>query len=342
MLTQTKAPINKLSDLFKTLSDQLGGQLTENFGEFIIDVNNSIGQGYIRGTQVLSHKLFIEFNLKMNNDITLDLIDMEYNPVHFFYCEKAQFMVNVASGSQQKPVQELQTAIINDKSNTVSISFKANEHVKANVISVCKPYVDNDFSKAVIRIHNRFAPQNGTSLYSYKGSYNVKVATILNQIQETHENELVRKLYLDGLVQMILAMEIEHHKEDMVNQNELIAKLSRKELTTIKELGDHIREHYDDQFTIEDLTNQTGIPAAKLQEGFKHLYGRTVTDYIKNVRLEVAEELLKTTDLTISEVVYSIGFSSRSYFSKIFREKYHCSPKSFQDSIKQRAMAVSA
>ena len=36
------------------------------------------------------------------------------------------------------------------------------------------------------------------------------------------------------------------------------------------------------------------------------------------------------TDLNISEVVYSIGFTSRSYFCKIFRQKYGCSPREYK------------
>ena len=70
------------------------------------------------------------------------------------------------------------------------------------------------------------------------------------------------------------------------------------------------------------------------------MHNRTVTDYIRNVRVEVAEELIKNTDLNISEIVYSIGLTSRSYFSKIFKEKYNCSPKYYQEN--QKTLAATA
>lgn len=44
--------------------------------------------------------------------------------------------------------------------------------------------------------------------------------------------------------------------------------------------------------------------------------------------------------VNISEIVYSIGLTSRSYFSKIFKEKYNCSPKYYQEH--QNALAVTA
>ena len=77
-----------------------------------------------------------------------------------------------------------------------------------------------------------------------------------------------------------------------------------------------------------------------LQEGFKLMHGTTVSDYIRAVRVEKAEELIKTSDLNISEVVYSVGFTSRSYFSKIFRQKYNCSPKEYK--VHQQLMSLSA
>jgi AraC-like DNA-binding protein len=60
------------------------------------------------------------------------------------------------------------------------------------------------------------------------------------------------------------------------------------------------------------------------------MHGRTVSDFVRNVRLEKAEDLIKNTDLNISEVVYSIGLTSRSYFCKIFKKKYDCSPKEYK------------
>ena len=101
-----------------------------------------------------------------------------------------------------------------------------------------------------------------------------------------------------------------------------------------------IENYPDRQFSIAELRRKSGLSPSKLQEGFKLMHGTTVTDYIREVRVIKAEELIKNTDLNISEVVYSIGFTSRSYFSKIFRKKFNCSPKQYKD--KQKISMVSA
>lgn len=96
-------------------------------------------------------------------------------------------------------------------------------------------------------------------------------------------------------------------------------------------MSEFIKNYPDQQFDLNYISRKSGLTPAKLQEGFKALFGRTVSNFIKNVRVELAERLIKTSDLSISEIVYTIGFSSRSYFSKIFKEKYNCSPKEYQD-----------
>ena len=56
----------------------------------------------------------------------------------------------------------------------------------------------------------------------------------------------------------------------------------------------------------------------------------TVNDYIKEYRLKRALTMLTSEDKNVSEVVYALGLSSRSYFSKIFKEKYGIPPSSLR------------
>lgn len=68
--------------------------------------------------------------------------------------------------------------------------------------------------------------------------------------------------------------------------------------------------------------------------------GTTVTNFIRNERLILAEELIQTSDMNISEIVYSIGFTSRSYFSKIFRNKFNCTPKAYLMNIRNVSLSA--
>ena len=87
-------------------------------------------------------------------------------------------------------------------------------------------------------------------------------------------------------------------------------------------------------YSLDMLSAESGLSQAKLQEGFKLLYTRTVTEYIRHVRLEEARDYIRTTEMNISQIVYTIGFSSRSYFSKIFKEKYNITPNQYKKKLR--------
>jgi AraC-like DNA-binding protein len=62
------------------------------------------------------------------------------------------------------------------------------------------------------------------------------------------------------------------------------------------------------------------------------MFNQTVNTYVQGIRLDLAKDLLLNFDYSISEIVYLIGLSSKSYFSKIFREHYGTTPSEFRQS----------
>jgi len=75
--------------------------------------------------------------------------------------------------------------------------------------------------------------------------------------------------------------------------------------------------------------------------GFKQLYGKSVNQYIRDVRIEMAKVLIETSDLNITEITYAIGINSRSYFSKLFKERYSLSPKQYLLKNRVRSRRIS-
>ena len=59
--------------------------------------------------------------------------------------------------------------------------------------------------------------------------------------------------------------------------------------------------------------------------------GKTANQFIKEIRLKKSKELLKSTELTVSEISYSVGFSSPAYFTKCFKQHYKVSPNEIKN-----------
>jgi AraC-like DNA-binding protein len=59
----------------------------------------------------------------------------------------------------------------------------------------------------------------------------------------------------------------------------------------------------------------------------KSLTGYSPSDLIKDVRLNKSLDLIKTTDMTITEIAFAVGFKDSGYFGKCFRKKFNQTPK---------------
>lgn len=93
------------------------------------------------------------------------------------------------------------------------------------------------------------------------------------------------------------------------------------------QLHDIIHAHLSDSdFSVEDIGKEIGLSRVQLYRKVKAMTGTTVVDLLKKARLAKAHRLLEKRCMSISEVAYSVGFSSPSYFTKCFKEEYGVLP----------------
>ncbi|SFG20947.1 substrate-binding domain-containing protein [Prevotella sp. KH2C16] len=79
---------------------------------------------------------------------------------------------------------------------------------------------------------------------------------------------------------------------------------------------------------VDQLSSDMGISRAQLYRKIKALTGYSPVEVIREARLKRAKRLLETTDKSISEVAYAVGFSTPSYFTKCYRERFGKNPGS--------------
>ena len=178
-------------------------------------------------------------------------------------------------------------------------------------------------------IYEVFHDQQHENVFSYYGTYNLKLANLIKQYNSIKQKGMIRILIKEGIVYQVLSEHMQQHDKDVKRKRNPSTTLTKKEISLVRKVGQKILKNVAEDYNVEGLANEMGLTQAKLQEGFKLLFSRTVIEYIRHIRLEEARDLMNTTDYNISQIVYSIGFSSRSYFSKIFKRKYGISPSEF-------------
>lgn len=93
-------------------------------------------------------------------------------------------------------------------------------------------------------------------------------------------------------------------------------EMDRKLLNQIREM---IEENMvDSDFNVSMLQEKMGMGNKQLYRKLKSLTGQTPVEYIRDMRMQKAAKLLKAGKFSVSEVMYTVGFSNSSYFSKCF------------------------
>ena len=111
-----------------------------------------------------------------------------------------------------------------------------------------------------------------------------------------------------------------------------IDDLDRKLLDEIKET---IEENMvDSDFNVSVLQEKMGMGNKQLYRKLKALTGQTPVEYIRDMRMRKAAKLLKAGKFSVSEVMYTVGFSNSSYFSKCFSKAFGMTPTEFMRSSK--------
>ena len=93
----------------------------------------------------------------------------------------------------------------------------------------------------------------------------------------------------------------------------------------------------DTDFNMDSVAAAVGLSRSTFFKKFKALTGLAPVDFVKNMRLKRAEQLLRTGSFNISQVAFQAGFSSPGYFSTCFKEHYHISPTEFLKNIKEHS-----
>ena len=89
---------------------------------------------------------------------------------------------------------------------------------------------------------------------------------------------------------------------------------------------------YDAPITIEDLSREVALSPYYLIRAFRHVYKQTPHQYLVGQRIARAKELLRNSDLSITEICAAVGFESLGSFSTLFRKVAGLSPSAYRIS----------
>jgi AraC-like DNA-binding protein len=92
----------------------------------------------------------------------------------------------------------------------------------------------------------------------------------------------------------------------------------------------YLEDHHGEAICIQQLTQMAGMSESSLLRAFKQATGCTPVEHLSRLRIRHGCELLRRTDLNITEIAFEIGFNDSNYFTRIFRKQNGVTPSAYR------------
>lgn len=94
-------------------------------------------------------------------------------------------------------------------------------------------------------------------------------------------------------------------------------------------------DEYHTNITLSDVCKHFGRSSSHISHMFKNKSGMSINTYCNNLKLQDAKHLLISTDLTVTEISFTVGFNDTSYFISMFKKKFGISPLQYRKGLRK-------
>lgn len=149
-------------------------------------------------------------------------------------------------------------------------------------------------------------------------------------------NELMKK------IEFLLSLQLKQgdsrkllYTEDDLNKNyqpSINSKMNGK----IQEAILYIQENYRAKINIDTVASVASLSKYHFSRMFKKIIGISYRNYLNNIRIEKAKEMLQNSRLSITEIAFSVGHNDLTNFERIFKKKVGCAPSEYKNTFVTR------
>ncbi len=318
---------NSKDEYFSDLVSRYGFSYTRKRNVTTLTVPERMGSGYIK-------------TVKASNDIEVGIIDMFLlHPIisyyddypntceaayclsgHIFYSETGVGKANLHKneiGLYALPRSRGMTMIPScERVHVVSVESQKPFHYRLPYTKKCTQY-DDALVKSLLQ-----------QLVKPKKVY-AKIHNYFSQIVENDISSELKDTYLDSLGKVLLS---DLWQENIIlpltgGKRTICSGFEKKALRKAKEI---LSKNYSAPPTIPELARMVVLNEHKLKVGFREMYGKSIYEYVRSLRMKNASHLLENLDLSIGEIAGMVGYVNTSHFARAFRIKYGLNPSDFR------------
>ncbi len=312
---------NKQKDYYISLLEKIAYRVEDKNNLYppignLWKIKDSIGQGYYWVYFSPNHFNIKIHNFSFNSDqiITLNIPD----------CISSSYYISI-SGEELNPYRILIPNVVKSFLGGIK-PFEAIIHKDTKIHSIgieWEPiYYEEKFKLADPLNYKNIIKTFKTS---YESSNFVEISKILLEIENYRSDDIAAQFFYESKALETLSLLYRRMKTFCDKEN-----ISKKDEILLLDLASYINEHCYENLTLDYLSKKIGMCKTNLKSNFKNYFSTTIGEYIKEKRMEQAENLLSFSNLSIGEIANKVGYKNAGRFSSNFKESYGMLPKKYK------------
>lgn len=157
----------------------------------------------------------------------------------------------------------------------------------------------------------------------------VQIHNLFSQIVENRLEDELQTIFLEGAAKMVLSLLWQNNVVNHVKGIKACGYCSADQ-KAIRTAEQALTGSFENPPTICELSRMVGLNEYKLKNGFREMFGKTIYEYVRELRMRNAKNLLEDDNLSISQVAYKVGYINTSHFARAFRKEYGLNPSDFR------------
>jgi two-component system response regulator YesN len=112
--------------------------------------------------------------------------------------------------------------------------------------------------------------------------------------------------------------------------DEIYISRDNAEYNSVRQVIEYLQQHYNEDLTLDDVARKVHISPSHLSRLFKDELGMTIIDYLTDIRIAAAKQMLENSDLMVKEIAEKVGYQEASYFTRVFKKNTGVSPAEYR------------
>ncbi|MBE15682.1 MAG: AraC family transcriptional regulator [Dokdonia sp.] len=331
---------NSASEVLYDIANFMSVDVEKRTHEYCLNIPEAFGSGHIRAYEFANGFSALEADFYAKEPLQFNFKNGLVQPLKMVFNREAPISHGFSSDHNFTTLKHLENIIA------------AGTHICHHILkvpaetSVCFFSIEINRKKFETKVED-FVPNlndelisllrdvNGINQFLYKSHFSLDISQFIEEFTECELEGLMRHVYLEAKAYEIFVHQLKQYIDDQ-NGPENRKILRRSTIENVQKAAEIIKAELDSVINVTALANRVGLNQNTLQNGFQVLFKTSVNEYIKNLRVETAKELLEHSDLNITQITYKVGINSRSYFSKLFKKKYGITPKTYLSKTRNK------